>query len=245
MDMAIKIAATGIKYRTQSLNVAANNMANLETIGFKSNKIYSQSFGEHMLMRVNQAEGEDVGGNTYGVTTGGSYVDFTQGAIKFTGRNLDFSINGDGFFNVRTADGQTKLTRNGQFFISEEGLLTDINGNDVLGENGTIFIGEGKFTTSTDGTIEAEDGTVSRLSITVPTDLNALTRLEDGGFLYNGATAEFSGKIEICSLEAANSDLIDQMSAMIRDSRAFQSCSQVLKMADQVLQKTTTELGRV
>ena len=244
MDLSIKIAATGIKYRTQSLDIAANNMANLETPGFKSNRIYSQSFGEHMLMRIHQAEGDDVGTNTYGVTTGGEYVDLAQGGIKFTGRPLDFAINGAGFFNV-SINGQTRLTRDGSFTLSEDGFLIDNNGNAILGENGQVFIGEGDFTIFEDGTIEAADGTVSKLSITVPTNSDALTRLEDGSYLYNGAVEEFTGKIEAGALEAANTDLIDMMSSMIRDSRAFQSCSQVIKMADQVLQKTVTELGRV
>ena len=196
-------------------------------------------------MRIHKAEGDDVGTNTYGVTTGGAYVDFSQGAIKYTGRELDFAINGEGFFNVMTTNGQTKLTRDGQFTITTEGFLADNKGNAVLGEDGQIFIGEGDFIIFTDGTFETADGTRSRIRITVPSDYNALTRLDDGGFLYNGAVTEFSGKIVAGAIEAANTELIEQMAAMIRDSRAFQSCSQVIKMADQVLQKTVTEIGRV
>ncbi|OGO93401.1 MAG: hypothetical protein A2Y17_04295 [Clostridiales bacterium GWF2_38_85] len=245
MDNTIKIAATGLASRTQSINLTSNNLSNIETAGYKHSEIVSSTFGEYITYRIDE-ESQIVGSTTYGSVINKVYTDFSQGTITETNQTLDFALDGNGFFTVSDNAGNTMLTRDGRFSVDDNGFLVDINSNFVMGQKGRINVGSSAISVSESGVITSGGNIIDILQITVPEDTAQIYKLSDSMlFNPNGNTMNFTGKVIQGSIEKANVDLTDEMAAMIEDSRAFQTCSQIVRMADQLLQKTVTEVGRV
>jgi flagellar basal-body rod protein FlgG len=158
---------------------------------------------------------------------------------------LDFALNGDGFFTVMSADGQTMLTRDGKFTVDQNGFLTDLNGNFIMGQNGQINVGNADFTVDEQGNIFLY-GTVSdSFLITVPDNKDGLNMLSNGLLSFNGGAGVYTGKVLQGSLEKSNINLVDEMTAMMKDSRAFQTCSQIVKAEDELMKKTVSEIARL
>lgn len=239
-------AVTGLKAAANTINVTGNNITNSETTGFKEDGVVCSSFNQYMINRNGNHSAANIGGMTSGAILDEVYTGFQPGAIKQTGRALDFAIEGDGFFTVKTADGQTKLTRNGQFFLNENGYLIDAAGNTVMTGNGPIKVDSADIAISTTGEVFAGGQSAGKLLITCPTDLNVLVKEDGTLFSYNGgATTAFEGAICQGVLESSNVDLTDEMSDLMASSRSYQSCSQIIKMLDQITEKTVTEIARL
>lgn len=124
MDKFLYIAMSGAKQNMHSLAVRANNLANANTDGFKADLAQArsmQAFGEGLPTRV-FAMTEQPG------------ADFTPGALKTTGRDLDIAIDGNGWLAVEAADGQEAYTRSGSLHLDAAGVLRNDRGNAVIGE---------------------------------------------------------------------------------------------------------------
>ncbi|HAN20842.1 MAG TPA: hypothetical protein DCP51_04075 [Clostridiales bacterium] len=246
MDNTIINATTGMLARQKSMNITSNNLSNIETVGYKRSDLILNTFGEYMTYKVDNGEAVEIGTKTHGVVSGNVYNDFEQGAIYDTNRTLDFAINGVGFFTVINENGEITLTRDGRFNVDDNGFLMDALGNFIMGQNGTINVGvPSEITVSETGIISSNGNAVNSFLITIPDDTAAIVKLANGQLTNPGGTLPFTGKIIQGSLEHSNVNLIEEMAAMIEDSRAYQSCSQIIKMADQLLQKTVNEIGRV
>jgi len=244
MDNTIYAAASGMLARQRSMNAISNNLANMETNGYKRSKVMLEKFGEYLTMKTD--DNRIIGSKTHGVFAGSTYTDFEQGHIIHTGRKLDFAIDGSGFFTVITEEGETFLTRDGHFNIDDNGFLMDKNGCFLVGQNGIINLREGDFSVSEQGAIITDGVVTDMLRITVPENSDGLEVMANGLIeLPNIPLIEFTGRIVRGSIEKANVCITDEMAAMISESRAFQSCSQMLKIADQIMQKTVNEIARV
>src|SRR5579875_1837430 len=131
MDFGLYISASGMVAEQARESQVANNLANATTPGYKPSEANVNAFGR--LLLDNTATGQPVGNFDLGVETGPEYVDLVPAAVHETGRPLDFAIEGEGFFAVRTAAG-VRYTRGGQFMVNAEGILTDPQGNPVLSQ---------------------------------------------------------------------------------------------------------------
>lgn len=224
MDNTISAMAAGLKYRTQSMNITANNLANAESIGFKRSEVQASEFGSYLSNRID-GSATQIGGGNRGVTASKVYNDDSQGAIYATESKLDFALNGEGSFTLSGAGGGQIMTRDGRFQTDENGYLTDADGNFVMGQNGRIYVGAGDIAVSEDGGVWT------------------------GGYYKDTLMINSNGglpcKVMQGYLERSNVNLTDEMAAMIDDSRAFQSCSQIVRSADKILEKTVTEIGKV
>src|SRR5579872_2118350 len=134
MDSGFYSAFTGLAARMQSLDLLANNLANVNTAGYKSEKefyrAFTASFRNQGLTPINQAI------NDYGLM-GGARVDLTAGSLQSTGNDTDLALDGSGFFVVQTKAG-LRYTRNGNFQMNTARQLVDSEGNLVQGQNGPI-----------------------------------------------------------------------------------------------------------
>src|SRR5271169_2448378 len=134
MDSGFYSAFTGLAARMQSLDMVANNLANVNTSGYKAQKefyrAYTASLNNQWLSPVNKAI------NDYGVV-GGSRMDLTAGSLAPTGNDTDMAIDGDGYFSIKTKTG-VRYTRNGNFSLNTQRQLTDGEGNLLLGQDGPI-----------------------------------------------------------------------------------------------------------
>lgn len=127
-----KVALTGLKAANNSLGVISNNIANSETVGFKSNQA---NFKSMVAGRGSSAEG-------IGVRTGDISTNYESGSISPTGNSLHHAVSGDGFFIVKDSDGQPKLTRAGLFEFDNKGTLIDSSGYKVQGIIGNSELGD-------------------------------------------------------------------------------------------------------
>jgi flagellar basal-body rod protein FlgG len=241
-------AGTGILGQSRAIDIAANNMANAETAGYKKDGVAMQSFGDYLVSLSSTAEGSaSIGRISHGAVAGTVYTAYDQGALEQTGQSGDLAILGEGFFTVRLPDDTTAMTRNGHFLVNADGYLTDTAGNLLLGQNGPIQTEGADFTVGADGEITVGDSTAGTLLISCPADASALVKIAEGLYADTGnqTSGTFSGQIVQGALEKSNVDVASEMMDLMAASRSFQSCSQILKMMDQTLAKTVGELGKV
>jgi flagellar basal-body rod protein FlgF len=227
MERGLYIAASGMLAEQVRQNQIANALANASTPGYKADRSSQQGFGEMLL--ANSVTGQTVGPLGLGVTIAKTTTDLSAAAVRDTGELLDFAIEGDGFFQVRTAQGN-RFTRNGQFMRSAAGLLTDAVGNPVLNQNG------GTITVNADGTVPA--GSVGVFSVT-----NAR---KQGDSLFNGTAAgQATGTVRSGALESSGTDAATSMIDMITSYRAYEAGQKVIKTIDETLNKAVTQVPTI
>jgi flagellar basal-body rod protein FlgF/flagellar basal-body rod protein FlgG len=169
MNSGFYAACTGLLASSQSLDIAANNLANMNTTGFRSQTELFRSLVERSggtpMSSLNQAI------NDYGVI-GGTYMNSGPGHLEDTGNPLDFALEGPGLFTVQTKAG-VRYTRNGAFRVDTDGNLLTAEGDAVLGDQGPIKLPSGEVSVSTDGTISIAGTLVTKLRL-VEADPSAL-----------------------------------------------------------------------
>src|SRR5215207_2637767 len=133
MERGLYIAASGMLAELRRQDQIANDLANAATPGYKSDRSTQQSFGQ--LLLANQRTGQTVGELGLGVQVDETTTDGTPQPLRQTDEPLDFGIQGEGYFAVQTGEG-VFYTRNGQFTLSPQGVLTTPRGDIVLGPNG-------------------------------------------------------------------------------------------------------------
>ena len=230
---------SGMLTQTRNLNVISNNMVNIQTAGYKRDKMVSSTFEEEMLYRTgrtNKNNPVELGVTSKIKTAERTYVNYEQGSFDPTGGIYDFALSGRGFFCIDTAEG-VRYTRNGSFSVDSEGYLMLNNVGRVQGEGGQpIQIDNEDFQVSSDGTIRV-------------VDRDGGTRENDYGvFSTEQASRELAeGETSVLwkTVERSNVDMVEELTNMMSSQRALQSAAQVLKMYDQVMSKSATDVGRL
>ena len=160
-------AASGMRAQQWRLDAVANNLANVDTDGYKRDQAAFKAFPE-MLLRRMKDDGQYlhpfgsadvapiIGKLGTGVELNELYVDFQQGPLKETQSDFDIALDGKGFFAVATPWGE-RYTRNGSFFLGKEGYLLTKEGYPVLGENGPIMVKANNFKIDSEGRIWIND----------------------------------------------------------------------------------------
>lgn len=161
MDSGFYAACTGLLAETDALDLTANNLANLNTTGYKGQlefyRALEASTGKHRLTALNQAV------NDYGVL-GGAAIDLKTGEMQKTGNDLDLALQGAGFFTAQTPAG-LRYTRNGSFHTDANGRLLTSTGDTVMGDQGPIDLPSGTITIGSDGTISQGGAVVATLKL--------------------------------------------------------------------------------
>ena len=225
MERGLYIAASGMVSEMARQDVIANDLANASTAGYKSDRVVQSSFGD-LLLR-NTETGQTIGPLGRGARIDRQVTDLTAAPIKETGEDLDFAIEGNGFFAVRTAQG-VRYTRNGQFTAAADGRLTDQLGNPVLGQNGRpVTIGA--------------DGKVPAASVGVFAVDNA--RKAGDNFFTGAAGGRGAGQVRSGALEGSGADPVRAMTDMIASLRAFESGQKVITTIDSTLNKASNQVG--
>jgi len=235
MDRLAYIAMSGAKQTMQAQASNANNLANVDTVGFKADLDAFKSkpvYGPTYASRV-YAQDESTGS------------DFQQGPLMTTGRNLDVAIRGKGFIAVQAPDGSTAYTRRGDLHLTANGQLQTGQGDPVMGNNGPIAIPPAKkVDIQPDGSISIIpiDGTVNapavvdRIRLVKPPE-SALEKRTDGRFgLKQGVPKPVpDATVHVASgvLEGSNVNPVDSMVKMIQYQRMFETQTKMIKTADQ------------
>ncbi|BBO88280.1 flagellar basal-body rod protein FlgF [Desulfosarcina ovata] len=246
MNGGMYLSASGAMVQQLRLEMLANNVANINTIGYK---------GEKSVFRVSEAASSTVQTLSEDETQPLSpyappfevMIDFSQGALRQTGNALDVAISGSGFFSVQTPDG-VQYTRQGSFTLDEDGNLVTPDGYAVLGEGGPINLEEGQVQIDLEGTIFVDGDEVGQLQVTEFADPSVLEKSGNGRFsLTDGAAAgqrpEFV-EVNQGYLEAANVNTIQAMTEMIETSRAFEAYQKVIQTADEATSTSINDVGK-
>ncbi len=243
---------SGILSQTRRLDVVGNNMTNITTAGYKT-ELYTDITFEEVL--INSAgnkypnDGNEIGSQSYALVPDLLYYDHTQGSIDETGLNLDFAITGEGYFQIQTEDG-VQYTRGGSFSLDNEGYLYLPRFGRVLGENGAPIQlatddiradGAGNIYNGQTGALM---GTIGLVSFD---DVSLLDKQNSGLFAQGTATTQAveNPLLYWRAVEGANVDMAGEMAKMLTAQRALQSSSQILKLYDELLTKSTTEIARL
>lgn len=231
---------SGMELEMRRQEVLANNLAAASVAGYKSEFMVSSPFKNEM---------DDQHG-LGGVMGGTLKIDYSQGELKHTGRNLDFAIQGEGFFQVSSTDGQTLYTRNGSFRVSNDLKLITDSGMSVMDENGgeITFLPQDnldKLEIGTDGTLKVMGGgsnnytyrTIGKLKVQQIANKENLERLTGSYYrMQSGMKPKElpdpkpSFTVENAMLESANTSPIKTMTMLIQSSREFEISHNVMKM---------------
>ena len=230
MDSGFYATCAGLRAQSQALEVAAHNLANVNTSGFRGERTLFQSL--LALARPSAQNALNVVTNNFGVLEG-SHLDQNQGNLANTGNPLDVGIEGSGFFAVQTARG-TRYTRNGSFQISTTGQLVTAAGDRVLGDTGPILVPAGAVAISSDGTLSVNGIVAGRIRI-VEFPGGADLRSE-GGTLISAPTGSErpaqSFSLRQGTLESSNVEVIAAMAGLIGVQREAEMMARALSLFD-------------
>jgi flagellar basal-body rod protein FlgF/flagellar basal-body rod protein FlgG len=162
MDSGFYAACAGLRARSQALEIVANNLANLNTTGYRAHETTFRSLLARNASANSNALNRAV--NDFGVL-GGTRVDLHAGNLESTGNALNFALEGDGFFTIQH-QGQTFYTRDGNFRVSPSGQLITGEGDFVLGEQGPISVPSGQAAMGADGTLSVDGAVAGKLRLT-------------------------------------------------------------------------------
>jgi flagellar basal-body rod protein FlgF/flagellar basal-body rod protein FlgG len=235
------ISAEGAAAQAQRLEVIANNMANVDTAGFKQDVPLFQARFAEAIQKGQARPGDrsinDVGG---GVKIIGVQTDHSAGELKRTGNDLDLAINGPGFFHVRGDDGQQYLSRAGAFELDTRGRLVTQNGHrPVLDQQGAEIqlSRDVPFSISQDGFIN-QAGAIYALGMSQPDSLNGLVKVGNNLWRPSGATKPLAlaeRNVRQGFLELSGANPVRQMMAMIETTRAFEANTRMIQNQDSML----------
>ena len=242
------LSAEGAKVQSQRLEFIANNLANLETPGFKRDvPTFQARFAEAIQ------QGQDyLGSKTQNDVGGGVKLievdtDFSSGTLRNTNVDTDFAVNGNGFFQVRTPEGETLLTRAGDFNFDAQGrLLTQTGRYQVLDDGGSpIQIDPEQPWNFLPGGLIDQEGTQIAIGLQQPASLGDLVKVGNNAFRALGdvtPVATDERDIRNGYLEQASVSSTSEMMAMIETSRAFEANTRLIQHQDNMLSQL---LGRV
>ena len=253
-NAAMHIARTGLDAQDMRMRVISNNLANVNTTGFKRDRAAFETLayqtitapGSPSTQESNYATGLNVG---TGVRIQGTERIDTQGSMQTTGNSLDLALDGDGYFQVQLPGGTLGYTRAGNFSRSSEGLLVTAEGYQVM-PGITIPPGATAITVGTDGTVSAtvpgqtEAQTVGQIQVASFANSAGLLARGDNYVTQTTASGEANlgvpgqdgrGSVRQGMLEASNVNVVEELVDMIETQRAYEVNSKMISATDDML----------
>ena len=234
-------AASGMLVRQTMIDVISNNLSNINTTGFKRNDAFAR-----LMLETNPIEGNLIGQHDPHSNSLEEYTDFSVGPIEHTGNRLDLAIKGKGFFEIQDQNGNTFLSRNGNFTVNANEELVDANGNKVMGEGGEISVPEGKVISINDrGEVLAGEEIVGRIKVVNTDETNLLEKAGNSYYLADNIVTEVIDTAEFVteSLERSNVNTTYEMVHMIEVQREYEANQKIIHMSDSTLDKVIRDVG--
>lgn len=250
MVRGLYTSALGMITHMQRMDVTTNNMANVNTTGYKRDHVVSHAFSDRLMTRLNDPgirlfSEFPIGRINPGVFVDDVFTDWQQGAFQQTGNHLDVAISGQGFFVVSMQGQEENLyTRDGTFSLVGGVLLTKEGGR-VQGQNGDITIPDGNIVIDENGRIFANEEYIDTLLMTNFSDLHSLRKTKDNFFTTTDASEAipFVGTLQQGFLEGSNINIVNEMVQMITLSRAYETNARMITLTDQTLQHAVNSIG--
>ncbi len=245
MSGSIYKAAAGAIQQQIRLEILSNNLANVNTIGYKADL---PVFRFDEPAQVKDTAVGDVPKLSPYLSPIDYATNFSVGALRETGNPLDVAIVGNGFFEVRTTDG-LQYTRKGRFSVNEQGELSTADGAAVMGQGGAIAIDGSRVEISEEGEVSVDGALVDVLRV-VDFEKPYLMR-KVGGTRFvptepsAGPQQSQDYRVAQGAVEASNVDPLRTMTEMIESLRVFESYQKAIRTADDATAKTINEVGHV
>jgi flagellar basal-body rod protein FlgG len=203
--------------------IISNNLANINTTGFKRDTIAFRSMFKMKYITI---------------------TDTSPGPIRHTGNKLDLAISSEGFFKVRTSRG-IRYTRDGTFMLNSEKQLVTRNGDPVMGENGEITINGTDVEISTDGRIFVDGDMVDRIVLVDFRNKELLKKQGRSYYVYEGNKSEITPvenpSIQQGYIEGSNVNATEEMIKMIEAFRSFEATQKAIQAMDEMTRKIINE----
>lgn len=238
MDLAGYVALTRQSGLAKELQSVANNIANLSTTGYRREGVI---FAE--VVKALPLEG----GSVAMTEARARYFDEMQGTLQETGGTFDLAIEGGGYFQVMTPQGE-RLTRAGAFTRNADGILVNMDGHPLLDEGGgeiQIPFEAKAVSVSADGTVSVDGGPVARIGLVTVEDKTKLFR--EAGVLFRADVAPVpveDGRIVQGFVEQSNVNPVSELARMIEVQRAYEFGQKLLDQEDERIRKVVTTLGQ-
>lgn len=249
MIRGLYTAASAMNVLEKKTNIRANNLANVNTNGFKKSEGITRSFPEMLLSRIEEGEpDQEIGELSTGAFMERSFKDLSQGNFLRTDNKLDFAIEGEGFFVIETDAGE-RYSRDGNFTINADSELVTQSGNPVLDNNGNRIqlIPDQDFRVSANGQITFNNGLqgaeINLVDFAEESELiqegDTLYAARDGAEVLNSNAGIAQGYIE-----GSNVKIVEEMAKMIKTTRQYESSQKVISSLDESLSKVINEVGK-
>ena len=247
MIQSLSTAATGAKNQQLQIDTIANNVANINTDGFKCSRVsFQDAMYQTMRSPIQPQDGNKNLELGHGVLVADTKMNFAQGAMRSTGEPLDFALDGEGFFTVANAQNETMYTRCGLFSVSAEAdgsYLVTPQGHYVLDDQGERIQlpsdTEG-ITCNSEGILSDAAGTpFASLGIAAFDNTQGLEKMGDNLYAATAASGEAGQagdevKVKQGFIESSNVDLAEEMTKLIRAQRAYSLISRTITTADEM-----------
>ena len=246
MNGSFYIGATGLSGAQAALDVTANNIANINTTGFKRSEV---SFAALVSPQVGKTSAvSNPSSSMSGVAVSGTSLVLAEGNLQQTGQSLDLAIDGDGFVEVMGPDGQTLLSRGGSMVVNSDGYLSAPGG---LPLKAMISVPASATSVSiqADGKVEALVGSsttptvLGQIDLVRVKDASSLTAVNNGFYQVDDTSdlitaapgQDGAGTLTTGVLESSNVQITDEMTTMLLLERAYGANAQVVQAGDQLM----------
>ncbi len=251
---ALHIARTGIDAQDTRMRVISNNLANVNTTGFKKDRAAFETLAYQVVTAPGAASTQETRYATglnlgTGVRVQGTARIDTQGSLQTTNNSLDLALDGDGYFQVQLPGGQLGYTRAGNFSRSAEGLMVTSEGYQVM-PGITVPEGTTQITIGADGTVSAtvpgqtEATQLGQVQVATFAHAAGLQNTGDNYLIETGASGAANlgiagqdgrGQIRQGMLEGSNVNVVEELVDMIETQRAYEVNSKMISATDEML----------
>lgn len=232
----------------RNMNVIGNNIVNATTPGYKKDTFVATTFQEQLVNRTQHSSkiSEQIGTTQMMRTGKVTTTDYAQGGFELTDEKFDFALGTSGFFQIQKSDGTVVYTRNGSFYMDDDGYLALQGVGRVLGQNGEIYLGQDNITADNHGNIYDTQGNFyGQISIRDFEDYDSLLKNDNGTYTSSEEGIQKRGLIQWKALETSNVNPVIEMTQMMSGQRSLQSSAQMLRMYDQLMGKIVSDIGKL
>lgn len=245
MGGVVELTAAGMVNDMHRLDSISNNLANVQTPGYKREIFTTTTFADVFARQLESSSDISAGSTSNAVPTE-THLDFQQGTTKFTNNKFDVAIEGDGFFEVANDNGRF-YTRSGAFSLDSAGRLVTPGGYTVMGSNGPIRITSDSPVINKQGIVTENKEPVGQIKLVKFEDLQHLKRV--GGGLYSAADQspelipQDKARLRQGYIEVSNVVQMDEMVNLIEVMRHFEASQRLLRNYDEIIGNAIDTLG--
>ncbi len=244
MKVALTIAAKAMDMSMEKMNVISNNLANVNTVGFKKDNTYINSFQNQLASNMGTLQHPEV------PKAISLYTDFKQGNFRFTGDKFNMALDGDGFIKVKMANGEDAYTRKGTFTLNKNKELM-LGNSTVMGSNGIIRLKDTDISIDGSGKIYDNTGAyVDTLKIVNFEKPYPFTKVGSTLFVADSSAKEVPATAE-CKQQYIEESNVDALSSMIEmitmmeSMRNYETQQKVVQIQDESTGKMISQIGQV